>query len=87
MTGRVIAVTGTVGKSTVKDMLALILVSQGSVITTRKSLNTRTGTSVTLARCNGELPPAIRRVQRKLGKPNTHNRTRPMPREAGSGTT
>jgi len=51
MTGKIVAITGTVGKSTTKDMLALVLEHEGLVIATRRNHNTRTGTSVTLARC------------------------------------
>lgn len=51
MTGKIVAITGTVGKSTTKDMLAMVLGYEGSVIATRRNHNTRTGTSITLARC------------------------------------
>ncbi len=62
MTGKVIAVTGTVGKSTTKDMLELVLGHEGSVIATRRNHNTRTGTSVTLARCIGDPDFAVLEV-------------------------
>lgn len=51
MRGKVVAVTGTVGKSSTKDLLEMLLSEEGSVIATRGNHNTRTGTSVTLARC------------------------------------
>lgn len=51
MTGKILAITGTVGKSTTKDMLTMVLEHEGSVVSTRRNHNTRTGTSVTLARC------------------------------------
>jgi len=51
MTGRIIAITGTVGKSTTKDLLAMLLQHEGSVVSTKGNHNTRTGVSVTLARC------------------------------------
>lgn len=51
MTGKIVAITGTVGKSTTKDMLAMVLEHDGSAVSTRRNHNTRTGTSVTLARC------------------------------------
>lgn len=54
MTGKIVAITGTVGKSTTKDMLSMVLADKGSVIATRRNHNTRTGTSVTLARCVGD---------------------------------
>lgn len=53
MSGKIVAITGTVGKSTTKDMLTLVLKHEGSVVSTRRNHNTRTGTSVTLARCVG----------------------------------
>ncbi|MBQ3614824.1 MAG: CapA family protein [Anaerotignum sp.] len=51
MTGKVIAITGTVGKSTTKEMLAKILSASGTVIATHGNHNTRTGVPLTLARC------------------------------------
>lgn len=51
MHGRVIAVTGTVGKSTTKAMLELGLRHRGSVIATKGNHNSRTGVPLTLARC------------------------------------
>ncbi len=52
--GRVVAITGTVGKTSTKAMLKSILASSMSVVATRESNNTRTGASLTLARaaCN-----------------------------------
>ncbi|WP_201864491.1 Mur ligase family protein [Microvirga soli] len=51
MHGRIIAVTGTVGKSTTKAMLDLVLRRRGNVIATKSNHNTRTGVPLTLARC------------------------------------
>ena len=48
--GKAIAVTGTVGKSSTKDMLAAVLGSAGSVVATSANQNSRTGVSLTLAR-------------------------------------
>lgn len=50
MQGQVVAITGTVGKSTVKGMLDDVLGKQGRVIATRGNHNTRTGVPLTLAR-------------------------------------
>lgn len=50
MQGQVVAITGTVGKSTVKGMLDDVLGEQGRVIATRGNHNTRTGVPLTLAR-------------------------------------
>lgn len=51
MHGKVVAVTGTVGKSSTKDLLNMLLCEEGTVIATRGNHNTRTGTAVSLARC------------------------------------
>lgn len=51
MQGKVVAVTGTVGKSSTKDLLDMLLSEEGTVIATRGNHNTRTGTAVSLARC------------------------------------
>lgn len=51
MHGKVVAVTGTVGKSSTKDLLNLLLSEEGTTISTRGNHNTRTGTAVSLARC------------------------------------
>lgn len=50
MTGRVIAVTGSVGKTTCKDMLQKVLASQGRVHAAEMSLNNHWGVPLTLAR-------------------------------------
>lgn len=47
--GKVIAITGTAGKSSTKNMLELVLKDEGSVVATRGNHNTRTGVSLTLA--------------------------------------
>lgn len=62
MTGKVVAVTGTVGKSTIKYMLDMLLSHEGTVISSRGNHNTRTGASVTLARCIGNPDFAIAEV-------------------------
>lgn len=51
MHGKVVAVTGTVGKSSTKDLLNMLLSEEGNTISTRGNHNTRTGTAVSLARC------------------------------------
>ena len=48
--GKLVAVTGTVGKTSTKEMLEAILTDNLSVIASRGNHNTRTGASVTLAR-------------------------------------
>lgn len=48
--GKLVAITGTVGKTSTKEMLEAILTDNLSVITSRGNHNTRTGASVTLAR-------------------------------------
>lgn len=52
--GKLVAITGTVGKTTTKEMLDSILAPRMSVVASRGNHNTRTGASVTLARtaCN-----------------------------------
>lgn len=52
--GKVVAITGTVGKTTTKAMLDSILAPRMSVVASRGNHNTRTGALVTLARtaCN-----------------------------------
>ena len=52
--GKLVAITGTVGKTSTKEMLASILAPRMSVVASRGNHNTRTGASVTLARtaCN-----------------------------------
>ncbi len=49
--GKIIALTGTVGKTTTKNMLHHLLSEYGSVESTYKNHNTRTGVPLTLARC------------------------------------
>lgn len=51
MHGKVVAVTGTVGKSSTKDLLNSLLSEEGTTLSTRGNHNTRTGTAVSLARC------------------------------------
>lgn len=48
--GKLVAITGTVGKTTTKAMLENILAPHMSVLASRGNHNTRTGASVTLAR-------------------------------------
>ncbi len=48
--GKLVAITGTVGKTSTKEMLEAILTGNLPVITSRGNHNTRTGASVTLAR-------------------------------------
>lgn len=55
LTGKVIAITGTAGKSSTKNMLDLVLRENASVITTRGNHNTRTGVALTMA-CAGNNP-------------------------------
>lgn len=51
MTGKIIAITGTVGKSTVKGMLTHCLAGDYSLVSTKGNHNTRTGVSLTMAKC------------------------------------
>lgn len=51
MNGRIIAITGTVGKSSTKDVLRFLLAEEASTVATQGNHNTRTGTLVSLARC------------------------------------
>ncbi|URN98133.1 CapA family protein [Leclercia adecarboxylata] len=48
--GKLVAITGTVGKTSTKEMLDSILSPRMPVVTSRGNHNTRTGASVTLAR-------------------------------------
>ena len=50
LNGKVVAITGTVGKTSTKEMLDTILASAMPVVASRGNHNTRTGASVTLAR-------------------------------------
>lgn len=58
LNGKVVAITGTVGKTSTKEMLDRILASAMSVVASRGNHNTRTGASVTLARAAGD-PAAV----------------------------
>lgn len=49
--GKIIAITGTVGKSTTKMMLDHLLKGVGTVESTNKNHNSRTGVALTLGRC------------------------------------
>jgi len=51
---RVVAITGSNGKTTVKEMLAAILEQQGSVLATRGNLNNDIGLPMTLTRLQDE---------------------------------
>ncbi|MFV0888412.1 UDP-N-acetylmuramoyl-tripeptide--D-alanyl-D-alanine ligase [Metapseudomonas otitidis] len=62
-TGRVAAVTGSSGKTTVKEMLASILRTQGPVLATRGNLNNDLGAPLTLL----ELAPEHRSAVIELG--------------------
>lgn len=58
LNGKVVAITGTVGKTSTKEMLEGILTTAMRVVTSRGNHNTRTGASVTLARAVGN-PDAV----------------------------
>ncbi|MGK9172010.1 CapA family protein [Yokenella regensburgei] len=58
MNGRLVAITGTVGKTSTKAMLHGILAGSRTVVASRGNHNTRTGASVTLARAIGD-PDAV----------------------------
>ncbi|MFZ6047248.1 UDP-N-acetylmuramoyl-tripeptide--D-alanyl-D-alanine ligase [Pseudomonas sp. CR3202] len=58
-TGRVAAVTGSSGKTTVKEMLASILRTQGSVLATRGNLNNDLGVPLTLLELGAEHDSAV----------------------------
>ena len=49
MTGKIIAITGTAGKSSTKNMLDIVLQNKGNVVATRGNHNTRTGVPLTMA--------------------------------------
>jgi UDP-N-acetylmuramoyl-tripeptide--D-alanyl-D-alanine ligase len=51
---RVIAITGSNGKTTLKEMIAAILACRGSVLATRGNLNNEIGVPLTLNRLRGE---------------------------------
>ncbi|GIP35227.1 CapA family protein [Paenibacillus sp. J2TS4] len=51
MNGKIVAITGTVGKSTTKLMLDHLLRQHGTVVSTRGNHNSRTGVPLTLSRC------------------------------------
>ncbi len=51
LSGKVIAITGTAGKTSTKDMLHHLLEAKGSIVSTHGNHNTRTGVHLTLARC------------------------------------
>jgi UDP-N-acetylmuramyl pentapeptide synthase len=53
LTGKIVAITGTVGKSTTKEMLAHLLRNEEDIIATKGNHNTRTGVTMTLAKCIG----------------------------------
>ncbi|MDT4816205.1 UDP-N-acetylmuramoyl-tripeptide--D-alanyl-D-alanine ligase [compost metagenome] len=57
--GRVAAVTGSSGKTTVKEMLASILRTQGSVLATRGNLNNDLGVPLTLLELGAEHDSAV----------------------------
>jgi len=53
-TGKLIAITGSSGKTTVKEMLASILATQGKVLATRGNLNNHLGVPLTLLQISSE---------------------------------
>lgn len=53
-TGKLIAITGSSGKTTVKEMLASILAIQGKVLATRGNLNNHIGVPLTLLQIGSE---------------------------------
>lgn len=53
-TGKLIAITGSSGKTTVKEMLASILATQGKVLATRGNLNNHLGVPLTLLQIGSE---------------------------------
>jgi len=53
-TGRVVAITGSNGKTTVKEMLAAIFAIEGSVLSTQGNLNNDIGVPLTLLRLRSE---------------------------------
>ncbi len=55
----VVAVTGSVGKTTTKDMTAALLASRGSVLKTEGNLNNQYGVPLTLLRLRGEHRSAV----------------------------
>lgn len=55
----VVAVTGSNGKTTVKEMIAAILRQSGSVIATQGNLNNELGVPLTLTRLNGSTDYAV----------------------------
>ena len=52
--GRIVALTGSNGKTTLKEMIAAILAERGSVLATRGNLNNDIGVPLTLARLQDE---------------------------------
>ncbi len=58
LNGKLVAITGTVGKTSTKEMLEAILSQAMPVVVSRGNHNTRTGASVTLARAVGD-PKAV----------------------------
>lgn len=53
-TGKLIAITGSSGKTTVKEMLASILATQGKVLATQGNLNNHIGVPLTLLQISNE---------------------------------
>ncbi|MEH6626955.1 MAG: UDP-N-acetylmuramoyl-tripeptide--D-alanyl-D-alanine ligase [Motiliproteus sp.] len=52
--GKLVAITGSSGKTTVKEMLAAILATQGEVLATRGNLNNEIGVPLTLLELNAQ---------------------------------